>query len=269
MHTAQQLKAEHFAIEIDGRAATRADLLTEWGPLHRLGVVVHEPFGAIGASYALQLAITAFYDARPERRSQERRVYADVFAFHVGGRNGSMVNFDVFPERKEVVVADEPIAILGAINNCGITHLLVPDRAAGAVEHEWKEPQQLRDRLVAAWAYSPSGRTSGADVGITASLPSVEANAKMTLRSPDAFHERRRALQHTGKLDIPDGEVMLPWIDNSGEVPREIAERVWDGRAALKSERGWTETYRRITADEALGMLHRGGGRAARRSRRP
>lgn len=264
MHTARQLAQEQFEIAIDGRPATRDELLVEWGPLHRLGVIVHEPFGAVGGSFLLQLAITAFYDARPRRRSREAPIYPDIFAFHVGGRHGDFINYDFFPARKQIFVADEPREILGAINDRGVTHLLVPERPVDRVQHEFKEPAQAIDRIVAAWAYSPSGRVGDADVEITGTAPAVEANTKVTLNSPDAFRERQRALALVGEVVIPDDELALVPEDRAGEVPDPVRDRVWEGREALRVEGGWTETYRRIAVGEALGMLHAGDAPAFR-----
>src|SRR5690348_6518096 len=102
MHTARQLDEELFKIEIEGGPSSRGELFADWGPLHHFGVVVHEPFGAVGACYLLQLAITAFYDSRPSRRDRATPVYPDVFAFHVGGRYGDYVMYDIYPPRKEV-----------------------------------------------------------------------------------------------------------------------------------------------------------------------
>jgi hypothetical protein len=258
MHTARQLKEEQFEIEIDGRPASRDEFLVEWEPLHRLGVVIHEPFGAVGASFALQLAITAFYDSRPIRRSRETPIYPDIYAFHVGGRHGDFINYDFFPARKEVFVASEPIEILAAVNDRSITHLLVPERPIDSVQHEFKEPAQAIDRIVAAWVYSPSGRVDGADVAITGTAPAAEANTKVTLNAPDAFRERRRALELVGEIVIPDDELAMVPDDRKDEVSDANRDRVRKLRDALKGPRGWTETYRRCSTREALGMLHVG-----------
>jgi hypothetical protein len=55
--------------------------------------------------------------------------YPDYFAFRVGQSRGSLCELDVFPEHKEPVLEDDAEAILWAIDDRGITHLLVPEGA--------------------------------------------------------------------------------------------------------------------------------------------
>lgn len=259
MHTARQLEESLFHVTIDGRDATRAELLRDWGPLDRLGVVTHEPLGTIGASYLLQLAITAFYDARPERRSRERPVYPDVFVFHVGGRHGDHADFDVYPPRKEVFVENTPRAVLEAINDRAITRLVVPDRAPEPAQHGWKEPAQALDRIVDAWAYSPGGSVEGADVTISATDPRAEANVRMLLKPTDSYHERQQMRSHLGQITIPEEETLVVPDDGRGDAAtEEVRERIAAARERLDTPRGRTETYRRVPVRDALRMLHRG-----------
>ncbi|GAB7005704.1 hypothetical protein JCM18899A_31770 [Nocardioides sp. AN3] len=262
MHTARQLAADQFTVEIAGAPATREELFVEMGPLHRLGVVIHDPFGIVGASYILQLAISAYYDARPTRRSREHPTYPDVYAFHVGGRHGDLSAYDVFPSRKEVFVENDPVQILGALNDRGITHLVVPDRPVGEVQHLFKEPEQARDRMVAAWAYSPDGRTADADVAITGLDRLVEVNTKMCLQHDDAGAERLEAQAMRGELYVPEGEVAHFPPLRLEEVPEADRNRIWKGRENLRTATGWTETYRRIDVSDAIRMLHRGNAPA-------
>jgi hypothetical protein len=262
VHTARQLDESLFRVAIEGRPSSRGELLRDWGPHDRLGVVVHEPLGTIGASYLLQLAITAFYDARPSRRDRTAPVYPDVFVLHVGGRFGDHADFDVYPPRKEVFVENTPRAVLEALNDRGITRLLVPDRAPEPVQHGWKEPAQALDRVVDAWAYAASGRVEGGDVAITATEGRAEANATMILRPRQSYHERQRMRSALGQITVPDDEVLVAPPSREDEVPAATRERILAGRARLSGENGWTETYRRVPVRDALGMLHRGAAPA-------
>jgi hypothetical protein len=262
MHTARQLEERLFSIAIEGRGASRAQLFGDYGPLSRFGVVVHEPYGAVGASYLLQLAITAFYDARPERRDRSMPVYPDVFVFHVGGRLGDHADFDVYPPRKEVFVQDDPVAVLNAINDRGITHLAVPDRAPERVQHEWKEPAQAIDRIAAAWVYSPSGRVADSDVAISSTSPRTEANAKMALHAEESYHERQQALEALGDITVPPDERLAARSDRRKEVSIADRDRIRDARAELDRAEGRTETYRRVAVADALRRLHRGAAPA-------
>src|ERR1700733_10893262 len=132
MHTARQLGVSLFSVRRNGTSATRDDLLPDWTPFDRLGVVVTEPFGALGASHLIQLAITAFYDIRPSRRAgrvdghDPKAIYPEIFLFHIDDAHGDHSMFDFWPARKEVLVDADPRLVLDAINDRAITRLAVP-----------------------------------------------------------------------------------------------------------------------------------------------
>src|ERR1700722_18838552 len=119
MHTSTELRSDSFSIELDGRQATITELLpgggagARAGDPGRRGIVVDEPAGAVGASLLLLAAITAFYDAQ-RARSERFYIYPEYFVFHVGRLRGDHSMLDVWPSHKEVVVADDPDAILEA-----------------------------------------------------------------------------------------------------------------------------------------------------------
>ncbi|MFZ0388580.1 MAG: hypothetical protein WAL22_23155, partial [Solirubrobacteraceae bacterium] len=165
MHTSTDLGSDSFSIELDGRQATITDLLAGASAHGRLGIVVGEPGGAVGASLLLLAAITAFYDAQ-RARSEQFYIYPDYFLFHVGRPQGDHSMLDVWPSHKEVVVPDDPDAILEAINDRAITWLVVPDREPAAPPGQREAVASARDRIVAAFGYSPSGRVPHGDVRI-------------------------------------------------------------------------------------------------------
>jgi hypothetical protein len=256
MHTARQLDASLFEITLDGSPAGRDQLLRGWGVDDRLGIIVDRPFGAVGASLLLQLAITAYYDARPARR--ETLLYPEVYLFHVGGRHGDHSHFDVFPPRKEVDVEDDAALILEAINDRAITRLAVVDGPSATVCHHWKEPAAAQDRILTTIAYSPDGRVADPDVSITGHGPRVTANTKKTLHPPEeSYAEQAAARAALGPFGaVPSSEEMLPDVDRWHEVPLETRDQIAAERSAISAAGSVTETYRRLTVAEALGMLH-------------
>ncbi|MTD56594.1 hypothetical protein [Amycolatopsis pithecellobii] len=245
VHTARQLSTEMFAIEIDGAPADRNDVLPCWGPLDRLGIVVDRPFGALGASLLIQLAITAFYDERQARRSREQPAYPDFFLFHFGEYRGNFAPFDFVPSRKEVEVTAGHRAVLGAINDRGVTRLLVPDRAPRELEHVWKEPASAIDRIVSAYAYAPSGRTNASTIALTSCDQRAESNATMTLH-PERWPSTYQAmLSQSAAAAERHAKVM----HHAGQAE----ERYENNRTAQGRIR---ETYRSISVETALQMLY-------------
>nr|WP_296773430.1 hypothetical protein [Rhodococcus sp. (in: high G+C Gram-positive bacteria)] len=255
MHTAKQLKKELFESRINGETTA---LLPDWGPLDRFGIVVHEPFGAIGASFLLQAAIAEWYAVRPDRLDQTDQIYPDFFLFHAGGPHGDHTYFDLFPTRKEVFVENTPMALLAAINDRGITHLAVPDRPVERVQHEYKEPRQAYDRIRSAWAYSSSGRVANADLTISAKKRVVEANTKLTLNAAESYSERQQAQAAVGQAPVPENELVRVPASRNHEVSKEVRDRILAEREDLLVDGVRTESYRRITVPDALGMLHHG-----------
>lgn len=261
MHTARQLDRSQFAITRFGRPSTREELLPQWTPLDRLGLVVKEPFGALGASHLIQLAITAFYDIRPERRAgrvdgtDPRAIYPEIFLFHVGEAHGDHSAFDFWPTRKEVFVERDARAVLDAINDRAITRLGVPDGELVPVVHEHKEPAAARDRIASVFVYSPTGRVAEAEWEIAGRDLRTESNPAMTL---DPARRYSRAMDPS-RAPEPSELAARSW-------PTRTEARLEEGRAGLELARRRrettrgpdglaTESYRSVTVDDALAML--------------
>jgi hypothetical protein len=222
VHSSQELASSAFAVSIDGVPSTVTDLLPGFAAADRLGVVVRRPCGAVGASALLLAAVTAFYDIQ-RGRSPDFFIYPDYFVFHAGRRLGSHNRLEIWPPHKEVVVADDPEELLRAINDRGVTRLLVEDGAPGEGSFARETLASARDRILTALAYGPNGRARDADVSI--------ASNDVTESYVGAVLEQSR--------DVP-----------AGERDRIAAAR----RQLIEGDRP-VETYRRIGLDEALGLL--------------
>lgn len=262
MHTARQLKSTYFSVRHWGRPATRTDLLPDWNPLDRLGIVVTTPFGGVGASHLIQLAITAFYDVRPSRRDSltgkdEKAIYPEIYLFHVGGRHGDYSSFDFWPARKEVFVASEPRLVLDAINDRAITRLAVPDKKPRDVVHEFKEPAAARDRIATAFVYSPDGRVSEPEWEIAGLHRHTEDNPAGVL-NPES---RRDFVASSGGPVLLDDELLTERSWDTRTLARldeaaDSLDRSRRQRSAVRGKDGLaTETYRGIDVDTALRLL--------------
>jgi hypothetical protein len=222
MHTTHTLRSSSFVVAIDGAPAGLRDVLPGFGAGDRLGVVVRRPCGGVGASVLILAAVTAFYDVQRER-SDDFFIYPDYFLFHVGERHGDHGMLDVWPIHKEVVVEDEPEALLQAVNDRGVTRLVVEDGVAGEPELAAETLASAGSRIVTALAYSASGRVRGGDVAITGSTDT-------------------EGYVH----DV---------LDASTDVPADRRAAIAGGRRELLTDGAPTESYRRIGLEEALGLL--------------
>ena len=222
MHSSRELASSSFGIEIDGTPATIDDLLPGFTDSDRLGVVVRRACGVVGSSALVLASVTAFYDVQ-RARGEDFFIYPDYFVFHVGRKLGSHNRFDIWPPHKEVVVADDPEEVLRAINDRGVTRLVVEDGSPGEGAFARETLASARARIVTAVVYSANGRTRDADVTI--------AGNDVTEHYVAGVLEQSR--------DVPAGE----------------RDRIAAARAHLQHDGRPVETYRRVDLDEALGLL--------------
>lgn len=255
MHTARQLKASLFEIDVDGKRVDLDGLLPNWHCHDRFGIVVTEPLGSLGASLLIQAAITTFYDYRRAHR-KVGAVYPEIYLFHVGGHWGDHSTLDFWPPRKEVFVADDPREVVMAINDRGITRLAVSGEP-GAIAHvDWqdngKERTTARERITSTFCYAPGGDVGGADVRISATSSVTEENISAIL-DPQAI------LSAAGPGDTRADPVMRQYLgvvrERSNEIPAPLRAGIAGRRRQRIEAGGLSESYRRISFNEALRLL--------------
>ena len=220
MHSTRELTSASFIVELDGQQVTIPELFPGFDARDRLGVVVHHPGGALGASVLILATITAFYDLQ-RARSDDFFIYPDYFIFHVGQQHGNHAMLDIWPGHKEVVVANEPEVVLRAINDRAITRLLVPDGRPGSPSFD---PATLASGcLRSALAYSPHGRVQDADV--------TAAGNTVTEAYVSAV------------------------IDESAQLDSETKATIRDARDRIMETGRPVEQYRRVSLDTARALL--------------
>jgi hypothetical protein len=258
MHTQTQLREADFAIRLDGAPATVGDLFPHWHRHDRFGLIIHDALGGVGASHLLQLAIWSYYDV-DKRRRDELTVYPEIYAFHVGGGHGSHADYDFWGPRREVILGADPGEVLSAINSHGITRLAVPDRAGGAsAEPPVFDPKEIgaaQDLVASAFAYSPTGRTPHADVTVdglhrrTEENPTKVLNAFRAVPAPRPGARMRRPLKE-GDTRFAEYQQRRASELSVGDVAGAV-----DLRERIRIDGLASETYRRISLDEALNRL--------------
>jgi hypothetical protein len=194
VHSSRELRSSSFEIEVGGRPSRIEELFDGFEEQDRLGVVLSEPCGALGASALITATITAFYDIQ-RARSDDFFIYPDYFLFHVGEKLGDHRKLDVWPAHKEVVVDPEPQRILEAIDDRAITRLVVEDGEPGESQLDREEVASARSRVRSCLAYSASGRVGDGDVRIR-SNPVTERYVDLTLeREPRAEVDREQLFE--------------------------------------------------------------------------
>jgi hypothetical protein len=263
MHFAFDIKGKDFDIRSKDLVHDRDEFLG-WGERDRVGIVVDRPCGALEASLFLAVAATAFYDAKVHRR--KRPLYPEMYLFHVGGPWGAHLALDFTPEHKEVFIEENGDGLLPAINHCGITHLLVPDRVPRDIKYPFKEPEAARDRIKMAFAYGEL--TSTADVAIsTHRFKAFEESYEHVLFPALMVERSRKRLETDDGSPGPAGFRVASPTELAQVVDR-LALRVTEVSAddpdrlrqiarfeIARGEGSLTERYRSISVDEALQML--------------
>jgi hypothetical protein len=262
MHTSFEFKSSSFAITKDGSPADR-DVILDWDVRDRLGVLMDRPVGALGAGLLIFLAITAFYDC-PQRKRRRTPIYPDIFLFHVGGRWGLFSMFDFWPDHKEVFVPADPREVLRAVNNRGITHLILPERQRRATAHRFKEPQAAADRLKKCFAYSPSGLVPGGDIVIETEAASIFKNyaavldMEAYLADPDPQDNSKNPNRLLAVSSAEERTIAAQYVATRlGEVKKhDPSWMMATGRLAAAQKSGrLVESFREVDVEEALEML--------------
>jgi hypothetical protein len=246
VHSSRELRSSSFRISVAGREVPLTELFESFGDGDRLGVVVHRPCGAVGASALITATVTAFYDIQ-RARGPDFFIYPDYFLFHVGGPLGDHSMLDVWPGHKEVVVENEAERILEAVNDRAITRLVVEDGEPCDAAFERETLASARDRIVTCLAYSASAQVRDADVRIE-SNPVTESYVEAVLDPEGHLDELRAA-------DEPTGAYAEAIAARAGEVEPDVRGRIRERRSALVEDGAPVETYRRIGLDDALGLL--------------
>jgi hypothetical protein len=268
MHVAGQLKADQFQVEVRGVPADRRDVLPSWSALDRLGVVVTEPLGGLGASLLIQLAIACFYDVKPTRRTTTPS-YPDVYIFQVGGPHGDFSNFDIWPPRKEVQVpTGQPLALLEEINTHGISRLALPEGPVGDVTRLatgpslWVEQASAVERLASCFLYSATGNVRNGDVRVSTSDARVAENVEDSLLPLEAAAGQLSALASENPPVLPGLSIAADierWAavvrSRADEITAEARGRAAAAWAARREGESINESYRTVTAVEALAHL--------------
>lgn len=222
MHSTKELSTSSFSVTVAGRRGGLADVFPGFSERDRLGVVVRRPCGALGASILILAAVTAFYDAQ-RRRGEDFFIYPDYFVFHTGRPLGDHRRLEIWPSQKEVVVPDEPEALLRSINDRGVTRLLVEDGEPGDPALAAETLASARSRITTTLAYARDGRVRRADVELTGNAVTESYVSGV--------------------------------LEQSAGVPPDLHAEIAAARHALLRSGRPVETYHAVGLAEALGLL--------------
>ena len=131
MHTKDTMKTVEFRFERSGETVGLHEIFPGFTIDDRIAILAWRPGGVLEAAPLLMAAIGGFYEELLAV-GNDFYDYPDYFAIHAGGQHGYHGWLDIWPERREVVVPNDPDAVLGAISDLGITRLIVQDSPRGS-----------------------------------------------------------------------------------------------------------------------------------------
>ena len=135
--------------------------------------------------------------------------------------------------------------LLEAINDRGITRLVVEDGAAGEAPSDAAARASARARVRTCLAYSPDGRVEDHDVSIAGN--EVTEGYVEAILDPEARAELLRAEGNHERADAVEAR--------AGEVDAATRRQILDARRGLAEDGVPVETYRRISLEDALARL--------------
>lgn len=230
MHTTNIINSSEFTFEVRGNKATFEDIFADFTVYDRIGVLVKNYCGAIGASSLILSAVTKFYDAYRSQLGNEPdklRIYPEFYLFHIGKHYGDHQQLDIWPSHREIIIEDNPEKILEAINDRAITRLIVEDVSrSDKVDFLPETMNSAKQRIKTTLAYSSTGRVQNADITAKSTL-NVEKLVSNTLRESS----------------------------NSNILSDSTYKELKQNRDSLIDENYINETYRFISLTQALHML--------------
>ena len=217
MHTTHDLTSETFEYRRHGASVDRDEVMPSIAIDDRLGVVMADPADGLGAGNFVLACVTAFYD-RLRARSDDFYAYPDYYTFQASPDPLDYLEFDVWPDHKNVAVPPDPEQVLRAINDRAITVLLVPDTPPGDPDLDDVTRRSAARRIDACYLYAPDGDLASVDFSIRLPWETVGAWYRETVAAagvdPGGFTsaapDDAYVTQQFRELDLEDALRRLP-----------------------------------------------------------
>lgn len=197
MHTSTLLKTGEFSFTRGADHVSLDAILPELTSDDRIGIVSATPGDSLRAAPLLLASIGSFYESL-WAVEDDFFLYPDFFLLHIGALTAYHSPFDIWPQSKEVIVPPHPQELLAAINDRGITRLVLPD-APGADGALMEHAVQLAERRIRTVV-----RLTGQDEAPTWSVTPSAAAAAMIKRCARV------------STDILGEELAARWIADPG-----------------------------------------------------
>lgn len=182
MHTLHDLSAGDFRYRSNDRIVERDEVVPRIGVTDRVGIVMGTGAEGLGAANLLLSCVIDFYETLGELKD-EFFEYPDFYTFQATADPADYRMFDVYPDHKNVEVAADAESILQAVNDRGITILLVPNRPASEPEIEDITRRSAERTIEHAFLYHSADQLDGNDFEISVPRSTVDDWFRTTVES--------------------------------------------------------------------------------------
>lgn len=187
MHSSD-LRGSDFEIFVNGRQQDHADFFVGCTNTCRLGLVAPGHIDGVGAVNLIMAYVTAFYDTY-RATGDNFLAYPDFFTFQGGSAMASYAMFDIWPEHKWVSVGDDGAKRLTAINDRGVSVLLVPDGTPTEKIYDRVQLTSAQRNIDTCYVYSFEGQVKAADLTIRCQKEPFSQWVQSVLESPALSHD--------------------------------------------------------------------------------
>ncbi|WP_254538662.1 hypothetical protein [Halomarina litorea] len=137
----------------------------------------------LGAGNFVLSCVTAFYNYLSKTREKDFFEYPDYYTFQTTIRPADYRMLDIYPDHKNITVEAEAERLLRAINDRGISILLVPDVSPTSPNIDDITLQSAQRRIEHCYVYSPDGCLDEAEFSISQPRHPTEGWYEATVES--------------------------------------------------------------------------------------
>lgn len=220
MHTRDTMKTAEFTFSQGTKRGTFEDVMPGFSVTDRIAIISWAPGGIFEGAPLFLAAIGAFYEELLQDGSDFYE-YPDIFALHIGARHGHHGWLDIWPERREMVLPNDPNEIIGRLSDLGVTRLILQDSptAGGVLEKESVTQVARRIRTILRVGAEPTaGSWTVEPSAAAADLITRAASASETLLGQDGAESARRSASSPRVYTPIDLDEALRMIGHCGET---------------------------------------------------
>ena len=223
MHSSK-LRGTDFEICLNNQPISHTEFFHGFSNLTRVGIITPNGIDGVGASALIMAHVTAFYDCY-RAQGGDFFAYPSYFTFQHNRPLASYTMLDIWPQHKDVLVENNPVELLNAINDRAINILLIPDKESTHRSFERSQIEAALRNITTCYLYSADGNVKNANLEVTA--------------------HSQRVIKWTGMI----------FSDHEKQPTPQFVDQKTKWEALHGTAQSLRQSFRQISVDEALTRL--------------